>query len=111
MKHIDIEVISTYMGGDKVILKNFLLLIKKELLKSLVDLEKQYQLRDIKSFKEFAHKLKGTALSGGLPILAGLMNGFSQFDEFDEVQIGALVQQLRAEMILIINLLESENYE
>ena len=111
MKHIDIEAISTYMGGDKIILKNFLLLVKKELIKSLGDLEHQFQEQDLKSFKEAGHKLKGTALSGGLPVLAGLMSGFSNLTVFDEVHIGQILQNLRDEIGHIISLLDNGTYD
>ena len=110
MKHIDIDAISTYMGGDEQGLKNFLLLIKKELLKSLNDLETQYQLQDLQIFKEVVHKLKGTALSGGLPVLAGLLSGMSKLTDFDEAQIGKLVQSLREEIMYIIKLLDDGTY-
>ena len=110
MKHIDIETISTYMGGDKHVLDNFLQLVKRELLKSLHDLENQYQLRDLQAFKEAGHKLKGTALSGGLPILASLMTGFSGLTAFDEVAIGKMMQNLHNEIMEIIAILDSGNY-
>ena len=111
MKHIDIDTITTFMGGDKQVLDNFLLLVRKELVNSLGDIENHFKEKNIKALKEAGHKLKGTALSGGLPVLATITAGFSNIAGYTDEQLFELLSKLKNEILHIISLLDKGEFD
>ncbi len=96
------------MGGDNAVLQGFLALIKKELCKSLIDIENCIREKDLKLLKDAGHKLKGTGLSGGMPGLTVIADEINKLAEFSETVVIDLLTRLQTEINHIIPLLDKE---
>jgi PAS domain S-box-containing protein len=94
------------VGDDPVIFKELLGLARKEILTLLTTLEEKIADKDLIALKKAGHKLKGTALSSGLQKLSVLAAKFESLDGFDTIAIDYLLQQTRAEIATVVNLIE-----
>ena len=73
--------------------------------KSLIELQKNLQDKDIHTIHATAHKLKGMALSSSCPILAKLSTELESQSEFIPEIIDRLVNQIIKEIGIIQELL------
>lgn len=106
MVHFDFGKVKEYFAGDKTILQNFLLLLQKELPKSLHEIEQRFAEKDLEGIKEAGHKLKGTGLSAGLGKLTAISSKLNKLQSFDPVHTGELIDALKKEISIIIPLIE-----
>ncbi len=104
--HWDLEKLKEITGGDKDALHGFLLLIKAEIGKSLIELEDQFAKKDLAAIKRAAHKLKGTTLSAGLNTLSQIAVNFDGLTVFDEAHINSLMEEAKKENAIITGLIE-----
>ena len=58
---------------------------------------------------EAAHKLKGTGLSGGLPVVTEIAAKLNKLDKFDEILAGELIAELKKEISIILTLIDEKS--
>ncbi|WP_109700636.1 PAS domain S-box protein [Chitinophaga deserti] len=106
-KHFDASVLKMYLGED-TIAKEILLLTREELEKSLEALEQHIVEGNLKGIKAIGHKMYGTTASVGMGELSRLSRVFDTLTEFQPAQLQALLQEAKAEMALVRELLQKE---
>ena len=104
--HVNFSKLKELVGNDEMAFLGFLSLIKTELTNSLQDLEDEFAKKDTGALKSVGHKLKGTALSASLDKLTGIAIRFNKLSVFDEAHIGILMEEARAEIAIILGLID-----
>ncbi|MET0391769.1 MAG: PAS domain S-box protein [Chitinophagaceae bacterium] len=102
--HFDVSKVKEYLGEDAGMLRDFLSLTIIELNKSLDEIKKHSEDNDLVALRSAAHKLKGSALTAGLPELAKLSAQLEQVQEEDREGTTALVAAVEAEIKIVIDL-------
>ncbi len=117
-EHTGAETESTYEGlphfdlnslvalfGDEDILGEFLSLIRSELTQSIPKLEAGIGDNNLQGIAAVAHKLRGTALSAGMDVLAAIAYKLEHTEKFDQDRITHLVSQVKEEVNLILEMM------
>lgn len=108
INHINFENLKSFLGFDGEAFRGFLELTKTEISKSMADLEEKFRVKDIVALHKAGHKLKGTALSAGLERLSEIAINFDKLRVFDEAHIQSLLSDARAEIKLLLELIDAE---
>ena len=103
--HFDMNRIRNLIGDEPEIISEIIALTKVELTESKIELEKCVLMENLTALNNTGHKLYGTALSAGLPILARLANEIEQLDSFGEETVSSLLYKTYAEIDSIIQLM------
>lgn len=106
--HLDLEQIRKYMGADDLLIQQFLSLTILEIKKSIVAIEQSINEKDIAGIKSAIHKLKGTSLTASLSHMSAIANKFNGMDVFQVNLVNSLFQELKAESMVVIELLEKQ---
>ncbi len=93
------------VGDDAAAYNEILELTKKEIINSIRDLKEKIVANDLAAIKKIGHKLKGTALSGGLKKLTGIAIGFELLTSLDETNIHSLLQEAVTETTSILKMI------
>lgn len=108
-KHFDRIKAEKYIGKDPEVMKQFVILIKKEIGKSISNLEEAIKLKDINELKRIGHRLKGATLTAGMQILSDIAIRFSEMTSFNQQNAELNLQNLKNEAELVITIMNSEN--
>lgn len=104
--HYNPEKLRNYTSNDEGILESIILVVKSELAQSLTSIEELIEVADLKLINEAGHKLYGTAISGGMEGLAKIANQIEHLNEFSEERLQHLVQELREEIAVVLELMD-----
>lgn len=103
---IDIAKLRSFLDHDEGDFREFLQIIKNELLSSLEIMEACYLEKSASGLQRAGHKLKGTTLSAYMAPLSKLAIVLNQLTEFDEVHVADLMISVRQEIAKILGMIE-----
>lgn len=106
--HYDAGKVKMYAGDDDEMIRQILALTRKELEETLVHLQDQVKVMDQKAIRSTGHKLYGTAVSAGLPLLANLALQLEKMDNFNQQTADALYLDCKKEIAIIMNILPGD---
>ena len=106
LSHFDIDQVKRYVGDDAEIITEVIALTRKELKDCLGILKVQQEEKNLKDLNSTGHKLYGTSVSAGLPVLAILARKLEHLTTLDDKQADSLFEDLRAEIVLVLRILE-----
>jgi PAS domain S-box-containing protein len=109
LTHFDIDQVKRYVGDDAEIITEVIALTRKELKECLNILIVQQEDKNLKDLNSTGHKLYGTSVSAGLPILAILARKLERLSTVDDQEANLLFEDLRLEIALILRILEDSN--
>ncbi|WP_339881240.1 PAS domain S-box protein [uncultured Algoriphagus sp.] len=107
-EHYNPEKLRIYTSYDEEFLANIFVVVKSELAESLNTIQESIEKEDLKLINEAGHKLYGTAISAGMEILAGIANEIEHLEKFDADRLGELFAQLKEELNLVLDLMDSD---
>jgi PAS domain S-box-containing protein len=107
--HLDLNAIKALTGDDDNFIKEVLSLTKIELTASLKTITQQINKGDLKGINLSGHKLNGTALSAGLPVLAKMASRLEHTAHFDKDELTQLLAAARDEITAIFMAMEKHN--
>ena len=105
--HFDSNTIRVYVGDDEETINEIICLTKVELSGSLAVLTEHISNKDLKGLNAAGHKLYGTAVSAGLPVLAELAHQFEYLADFKESDIKELLAKTKQEIDLILDIISA----
>ena len=108
-KHFDRIKAEKYIGKDPEVMKQFIILIKKEIGKSISNLEEAINLKDIDELKRIGHRLKGATLTAGMQILSEFASQFSEMTSYNQQNAELNLQNLKNEAEFVMILMNQEN--
>ncbi len=108
VQHLDKEWFNEYTSGDSEFKLDFLELIKVGLNESITSLKEEVGRKDLSAIKASGHKLKGTSLTAGFTELSKLAMAFELLEDFDEEYINDLMENTKAEIEVVLELLGNE---
>ncbi|WP_170312652.1 PAS domain S-box protein [Spirosoma agri] len=103
--HFDRQVLINMVGEDEAVLEMLLEAAESELTSSLGMLLQQGETWNLTGLKSAGHKLRGTALSAGMPTLAQLAYRLEHLDQFEPTVVGELLDQTQSEINHVIVLM------
>lgn len=104
--HFDLNKLKTYIGDDQEVVNELLLMTAEELKNSFDHLQNVVKQKDLAGIKQTGHKLYGTSVSAGLPVLAKLARRFEYLVSFDNQVIKELLNETKKEIDIILILME-----
>lgn len=104
--HFDLVRLKTYIGNDSEVVAELLQLTAEELKSSFANLQTLAAQKDLAGIKQVGHKLHGTSVSAGLPILAKLARNFEHLLSFDHSVVRALLSETKKEIDIILILMK-----
>jgi PAS domain S-box-containing protein len=107
LKHFDLEQIKRYVGDDPAIITELLALTKKELINSLSEIKLHVEQQNLNALNALGHKLYGTAVTAGLPILATSARSLEHITQLNSETTVLLIEQLNAEMDIVLSILDT----
>jgi CheY-like chemotaxis protein/HPt (histidine-containing phosphotransfer) domain-containing protein len=110
LKHFELEQIKRYVGDDPAIISEVIALTKKELVYSLSELEIQVEHQNLNALNGIGHKLYGTAVTAGLPILAKWARSLEHLTEINSENAALLIKQLNTELNIVLSILDTPQY-
>lgn len=99
--HFDRKAVPEILGDSKEFIAEVLRMVTEELKRACVALEKHIDETNLAGIAAEAHKLYGTTLTAGLPVLAGLVQQFESQPLFDETKARHLLAQIKDEVIIV----------
>tara|TARA_R110002012_G_scaffold86322_2_gene214614 strand:+ start:134703 stop:139034 length:4332 start_codon:yes stop_codon:yes gene_type:complete len=84
--HYNKQKLISYTDNNTKVLKRILQIVKLELSETLDDLRSKIELEDLNGVKEAGHKMYGTAISSGMPILSKMSLEFEKLSVFDKIE-------------------------
>jgi CheY-like chemotaxis protein/HPt (histidine-containing phosphotransfer) domain-containing protein len=106
-KHFDLEQIKRYVGDDPNIIAEVIALTKKELVDSLTELKLQVQQQNLNALNSLGHKLYGTAITAGLPILVTSATSLELITELSSETAISLIEELNTEITVVLSILNT----
>ena len=104
--HFDPDRIKLYAGNDEAVLNELITLAKAELIQSQALFLEHIKNENIKGLNQTGHKLYGTALSVGLPVVARFAHEFERIADFNNKDaIDELLLSTIAEINLVLGLM------
>ncbi|WP_420149674.1 response regulator [Spirosoma sp.] len=103
--HFDAQVIKNIADNDLSFARELIEAAESELNASIASLLEHEKTGDWVSFKAAGHKLRGTALSAGMPNLAQLAYNVEYTEHFEPSSVRELVRSVQSEIGLITSLL------
>lgn len=104
--HYSRSTLINYTDNNKVVLAGILEIVKTELNGSIKDLIEKINQEDLKGVNEVGHKLYGTAVSSGMPILSKMATEFEQLADFDKILLQEKLNLARTEIGLLLKEIE-----
>lgn len=99
--HFDRKAVPEILGDSKEFIAEVLRMVTEELKRAVVALEQHIGDANLPGIAAEAHKLYGTTLTAGLPVLAGLVQQFENQPVFDAAKNRYLLAQLKEEVIIV----------
>ena len=109
LSHFDIDQVKRYVGDDAEIITEVIALTRKELKECLVILKAQEEEKKLKDLNSTGHKLYGTSVSAGLPVLAILARKLERLTSLDDEEATSLFEDLRTEVAMVLRILDDNN--
>lgn len=109
LSHFDIDQVKRYVGDDAEIITEVIALTRKELKECLVILKAQEEEKKLKDLNSTGHKLYGTSVSAGLPVLALLARKLERLTSMDDEEANGLFEDLRTEIAMVLRILEDSS--
>jgi PAS domain S-box-containing protein len=106
--HYDLTKIKEFFGDDESVVTSFIALVKEELTLSAEALQTSFDKKDIGGLKGAGHKLYGTTVTAGMAVLSQIAYDFEHMDVFNEQHAAQLLAKAKAEITLVLNLMEKE---
>lgn len=106
--HYNQEILINYTGKNTLVLDRILEIVESELKELLEDAEVKIEKEDLKGLNETGHKLYGTSVSSGMPILSKMAVELEQLKEFDKQQLLDKYVLLRKEILLVIKQIQTQ---
>lgn len=106
-EHLDISMIDNYTNGDESFRKMFIEIIINELGKSKIEFESHLINENLEQINQLGHKIKGTAKTAGLNILADLTEKIEKSTSINSLLENQLIIQTKTEIELVINYLKN----
>ncbi|MBK0378500.1 PAS domain S-box protein [Mucilaginibacter segetis] len=103
--HFNVNKLKSYLGNDEGILKEAMILIKKELYASTDAIKKCIDLEDLPGLNAAGHKLYGTAVSSGLFLLSKMANELEQLSSFSAEQADSMAIKINNEIAIVLQLM------
>ena len=100
--HFDPQIIISMVGDDPDLLQTLLEAAESELTESLVVMHTQAERKNMTGLKAIGHKMKGTALSAGMPNLAQLAKTLEHTDYADVDDLEKLLKEIESEIEQIL---------
>ncbi|MEI6087861.1 MAG: Hpt domain-containing protein [Bacteroidota bacterium] len=108
-KHFDRIKAEKYIGKDPAVMNQFIILIKKEIGKSISGLEEAINLNDLHELKRIGHRLKGATLTAGMQILSNIAIQFSEMTSWNQKDAEQNLINFKNEAELVMIILNHEN--
>lgn len=105
--HLDISMINNYTKDDESFRKMFIEIIINELGKSKIEFETHLINENLEQLNQLGHKIKGTAKTAGLTILADLTEQIEKSTSINFLLQNQLITQTKTEIELVINYLKN----
>ncbi|RAI94152.1 PAS domain-containing hybrid sensor histidine kinase/response regulator [Algoriphagus yeomjeoni] len=109
--HYSKNTLINYTDNNKQVLARILDTVKAELKGSLHDMNMRIEEEDLEGLNEASHKMYGTAVSSGMPILAKMATGFEQVSVFDKNLLLEKLDLMRKEIELVLNQIQLQKDE
>jgi PAS domain S-box-containing protein len=106
-RHLNLQSLRDLSGDDETFLTSILSVAKRDIVNLLTGIETAAGRMDFEDMKMKAHTLKGVTLSIGAMQLAGYANEIESLEQFNESDIKRLSELVRAEVYLVLPLLEA----
>ena len=103
--HFDEQIIKNLVGDDDDLVRELLEAAESELTDSLVSIRNQVETKNLNILKAIGHKLKGTALSAGMPKLAQLAKPLEHGDFVDVAALKKPLQEIESEINQVLEIL------
>ncbi|AUD07617.1 hybrid sensor histidine kinase/response regulator [Spirosoma pollinicola] len=103
--HVNFDVLKTMAGQDVDLVNQLMEVAASELKSSLSGLLQQAEAMNTDGLKATGHKLRGTALSAGMPSLAQLAATLEQLEMTEAESLGDLVNAIQSEIVIILSFL------
>ncbi|MGV1002719.1 PAS domain S-box protein [Empedobacter falsenii] len=104
--HLDLSMINNYTKDDESFRKMFIEIIINELEKSILEFETYSNKQNLEGLNQLGHKVKGTAKTAGLTILADLTEQIEKSTSINYLQENQLIIKVKTEIELVINYLK-----
>ncbi|WP_295676192.1 response regulator [uncultured Empedobacter sp.] len=105
--HLDLSMINNYTKDDESFRKTFIEIIIDELEKSILEFETYFNKQNLEGLNQLGHKVKGTAKTAGLTILADLTEQIEKSTSINYLQDNQLIIKVKTEIELVINYLKN----
>lgn len=105
--HLDLSMINNYTKDDESFRKMFIEIIINELEKSVQEFETYFNKQNLEGLNQLGHKVKGTAKTAGLTILADLTEQIEKSTSINYLQENQLIIKVKTEIELVINYLKN----
>ena len=97
-KHFDIEQLKQRVDGDEEVTQTLLSMGKENLKNSLLDLNLNYESKNLNQIKKIAHQIKGSALNLCFDLLALLALKLESVEDFNEIETSRLLKDIESEI-------------
>jgi len=105
-QHYDLSKIKEFFGDDGPVVSSFIDLVKEELALSKQALQNGLIKKDAAVLKAAGHKLYGTSATAGMEVLSQLAHEIEYMDGFKEGETQQLIDKTKAEIELVLKLME-----
>ena len=109
-KHYSRSTLINYTDNNTTVLAGILEMVKSELNGSLRDLTDRIEKEDLNGINESGHKLYGTAVSSGMPILSKMATELEEFSVFDKTLLLEKLDLIRKEIELVLAQVELQKH-
>ena len=97
-KHFDIEQLKQRVDRDEEVTQTLLSMGKENLKNSLLDLNLNYESKNLNQIKKIAHQIKGSALNLCFDLLALLALKLESVEDFNEIETSRLLKDIESEI-------------
>lgn len=104
-KHYVSAVLEVYAGGNQDMIREVIKLTRTELERFPTLLKDQIRTGNLHAINQLGHKMYGTAVSVGLPLLAGFARDLEEKKVFHSMDLTSLLENIEKEINLIQRLL------
>jgi PAS domain S-box-containing protein len=100
-EHLDWEDLCARMGDDPALAKEILEIVLEQIDEIMVQFKTLIEQGNLEALNRFGHKIKGTALSAGMTVLAKRIEKIEKVKVWDKDKINALLDAVEEEVIYL----------
>ncbi|WP_147676863.1 PAS domain S-box protein [Algibacter pacificus] len=104
--HFNIQQLKTYFGDDIESIDRMKLVMIDQVIESKQTMKLAIKAKDLDSIRGIGHKLYGTSVNTGLPVLTKIAAKFELLENYDENIIDDLWVQLKQEIEIVLEILQ-----